>query len=102
MGSPTSVSLPAVLPSSFTATPEEIFILTMMSLFHFIMYTKIIGASMSKPNTCGENCLYIYIIILYIGIREKSSNFDSSVETKVIEIIVLLKELDNGKVSEMK
>ena len=69
---------------------------------------------MSKPYTCGENCLYI-IIFIYYGMcihsalfkaifhmyttytLEKSSNLDSSVETKVIEIIVLLKELDNGR-----
>ena len=49
-------------------------------------------------------CVYIlpYLkqystFILPIYTLEKSSNLDSSVETKVIEIIVLLKELDNGR-----
>ena len=43
------------------------------------------------------NAIFPHVHYLYIGIQEKSSNLDSSVETKVIEIGVLLKELGSGR-----
>ena len=70
---------------------------------------------MKKIHTCGENrklsiymvrifwpifvcnAIFPHVYYLDIGIREKNINLDSSVETKVIETNMLLKELDNGR-----
>ena len=49
------------------------------------------------PYLCAGQYFHMYTIYLCIGIQEKSSNLDSSVETEVIEIDLLLKELDNGR-----
>ena len=49
---------------------------------------------------CDAISPYVYYLYLYVGIREKSRNPDSSVETKMTEIDMLLKELYNGRHSQ--
>ena len=87
----TKPPLPAAPPSPLTATPEAIFPLSIFPWYHTFFLCKIIGASISKPHTCGENRkLSIYMLwkytfyhivcnaifshdYLYIGIWEKNT-----------------------------
>ena len=100
LGSPTSVSLPAVLPSSITVTPEESFPLTQYIFFicfYVYIYIKSLGRAWASPTLVVKqkiiwyvyvhsalflyNAMFPHVRYLYNGIREKSSNLDSSVET---------------------